>query len=90
MALSRINANSITDDSITVDQIADNAVHGRRNLIINGAMQVAQRATATKPGSGAGVYGTVDRLNLYNTTDGAFTSEQSTESPDGFSNSVQN
>ena len=47
MALSRINANSITDDSITVDQIADTAVHGRRNLVINGAMQIAQRGTAT-------------------------------------------
>ena len=88
MALSRINANSITDDSITVDQIADNAVHGRRNLIINGAMQVAQRATATTTVSGAGVYDTIDRLKLWESTDGAFTSEQSTESPDGFSNSV--
>ena len=24
----------------------DNAIHGRRNLIINGAMQVAQRGTS--------------------------------------------
>ena len=29
------------------DSLADTAVHGRRNHIINGAMQVAQRGTST-------------------------------------------
>jgi len=43
MPLSKIVAKSITDDTITTDQIADTSVHGRRNLIINGAMQVWQR-----------------------------------------------
>ena len=43
MPLSKIVANSITDNTITTDQIADTSVHGRRNLVINGAMQVAQR-----------------------------------------------
>ena len=89
MPLSKIVANSITDNTITTDQIADTAIHGRRNLVINGAMQVAQRATATTTVSGAGVYDTIDRLKLWESTDGAFTSEQSTESPDGFSNSVK-
>ena len=45
MPLSKIVAKSITDDTITTDQIADTSVHGRRNLIINGAMQVWQRGT---------------------------------------------
>ena len=31
---------------ITNASVADNAVHGRRNLVINGAMQVAQRGTS--------------------------------------------
>ena len=62
MALSRINANSITDDSITVDQIADTAVHGRRNLLINGAMQVAARGTSfATMGNGDSQY-TLDRF----------------------------
>ena len=57
MPLSKIVANSITDDTITTDQIADTSVHGRRNLIINGAMQVAQRGTSSTSDS----YRTVDR-----------------------------
>ena len=32
MPLSKIVANSITDNTITTDQIADTSVHGRRNL----------------------------------------------------------
>ena len=64
-------------------------VTGRRNLIINGAMQVAQRGTAATTVSGAGVYDTIDRLKLWESTDGAYTSEQSTEAPDEFSNSVK-
>jgi len=54
-----------------------------RNLIINGAMQVAQRGTAATTVSGAGVYDTVDRFKLFDFTDGAFTSERSTTVPSG-------
>ena len=62
-----------------------------RNMIINGAMQVAQRATSATAVSGAGVYNTIDRLKLWNSSDGAFTSEQSTVVPSGqgFNNSVK-
>jgi len=64
-------------------------VSGRRNLIINGAMQIAQRATAATATGGVSVYRTIDRLKLWEDTDGAYTTEQSTVSPDGFSNSVK-
>ena len=58
-----------------------------RNLIINGAMQVAQRGTSsTNQG-----YKTVDRFRGYHPTMGqlAYTQEQSTDAPDGFSNSYK-
>lgn len=40
----------------------DTAIHGRRNLIINGAMQVAQRGTSQTTGG----YGSIDRFALHN------------------------
>jgi len=62
-----------------------------RNMIINGAMTVAQRTASATTVSGAGVYNTIDRLKLWNFSDGAFTSEQSTVVPSGqgFNNSVK-
>ena len=61
MPLSKIVAKSITDDTITTDQIADTSVHGRRNLVINGAMQVAQRGTSSSTNN----YQSVDRWKMY-------------------------
>ena len=69
----------------------DNAIHGRRNLVINGAMQVAQRGTSST-GISTGGYYTVDRYRLaYNGTPDEleFTQEQSTDAPEGFSNSLK-
>ena len=60
---------------------------GRRNLIINGAMQHFQRATAaTAAGSG---YTTVDRFRGDTSTDGAFTTEKSTDNPFGTGSSLK-
>ena len=92
MALSRINANSITDDSITVDQIADNAVHGRRNLIINGAMQVAQRGTSTSfAHDGTTSAYSLDRFQVVfaNADELDFTVTQDSDAPDDFGNSLK-
>jgi len=74
MALSRIQNNSYEDT----------AVHGVRNLIINGAMQVAQRGTST---TGGGFL--VDRfeLNINNTDNIAITQSQDSSGPSGFANS---
>ena len=58
-----------------------------RNLMINGAMNVAQRGTAAVTTSGAFA---VDRFKTsYNVTGGAFTAQQSTDAPEGFKNSVK-
>ena len=62
-----------------------------RNLIINGAMQVAQRGTS-ETGLTNVTYNTVDRF-FCNTSVGSGslvrTEEQSTDAPDGFSNSLK-
>jgi len=60
---------------------------GARNLIINGAMQVAQRGTSTTNSSGFGV----DRFKgaVGNMDNLVTTYSQSTTAPDGFSNSLK-
>jgi hypothetical protein len=62
---------------------------GRRNLIINGAMQVSQRGTDFNDVAN-GTY-TIDRFKLgKNNTDNAVINiDQVTTSPDGFSNSLK-
>ena len=72
-----------------LSRIYDSSALSNRNLIINGAMQVAQRATSATAVSGAGVYDTIDRLKLWKDNDGAYTSEQSTTAPAGFGTSVK-
>lgn len=61
----------------------DNAVHGRRNLIINGAMQVAQRGTSfASATTGNHIDRFIDVMNL-----GAWTVSQSSDAPAGFAKS---
>ena len=60
---------------------------GRRNLIINGAMQVAQRGTSATNATGG--YTTVDRFFQAGTLGGTFSWEQSSVAPEGFSNSFK-
>ena len=59
---------------------------GRRNLIINGAMQVAQRGSTTI--NGAESYGQVDRFKGYGISGGQFSLAQSTDAPAGFVRSL--
>jgi len=72
-----------------VDSINAGQVGGRRNLIINGAMQVAQRATsasAVHPN-----YVSLDRYMTNASGGGAFTLSQETDTPSGqgFKNSMK-
>jgi len=57
-----------------------------RNLIINGAMQVAQRGTSVTGVTGDG-YQAVDRWRTNSGSLGTFTLSQSTDAPDGFATS---
>ena len=61
--------------------LTNNQIGGRRNIIINGAMMVAQRSTSTQF-SGANGF-VCDRFECSNQTDGAITFSQSTDVPSG-------
>ncbi len=63
MALSTINTNSIADDAVTVPKVTDQVLT-HRNLIINGAMQVAQRGNVAVT-QAATAYGGADRWLMY-------------------------
>jgi len=62
-----------------------------RNLIINGAMQVAQRSQSVSVTDSVRGYQTLDRFeyNTHGTITNVMTMEQSSDSPDGFSNSLK-
>tara|TARA_R100001509_G_scaffold107318_4_gene63763 strand:- start:228 stop:1334 length:1107 start_codon:yes stop_codon:yes gene_type:complete len=65
---------------------------GRRNLIINGAMNVSQRYEATPQTglTGANSRYVADRFNfVHNLTSAVFTAEQEPDAPDGFKNSIK-
>ena len=60
-----------------------------RNLIINGAMQVAQRGTSATAAGASGVY-LIDRFEGFASGGGAYTMEQSTTVPNNtFKNSAK-
>jgi len=78
MALSKITSSSITD----------NAIHGRRNLVINGAMQISQRVGDSS--SSAFNYGaTPDRIRqeAYGGASASF--QRVTDAPTGFKHSLK-
>jgi len=78
MALTKVDQTMVSDQ-----------VFGRRNVVINGSMQVAQRGTQTGLGQSA-AYGATDRFSIVtNNIGGRMTIEQSTDAPNGFGNSVK-
>ena len=76
MALTKVRTGGLTDDAVTTDKLYTPNL-GRRNMIINGAMQIAQRGTsATGLGASDG-YFTVDRFQLnFSSTSARFTMTQ--------------
>ena len=79
MALSKVNPNFVSQTP-----------YGRRNLIINGAMQVAQRGTSVASSSGS-VVRCVDRYRCFTRGAGAATFSQTSTVPtgQGFANSLR-
>jgi hypothetical protein len=83
-----IGTADLAADAVTTAKIADTVNLGRRNLVINGAMNVAQRGTS-KSGITGSAYTTVDRLYIQTGTLGTWTHSQATDAPNGFSNSFK-
>ena len=89
----------IPNNAVTTAKIPNNAVTpakvssnlGRRNLVINGAMQVAQRGTTKTWGQGNAGFGSVDRYKFYNQGGGnqEFVVSQETDAPAGFQYSTK-
>jgi len=91
MALSKILNASVTDSTLTTTKLATPNL-GRRNIVINGAMQVAQRATsATGVGEGTVGYVALDRFRLQKSANppARYTMTQDSNAPAGFANSMK-
>ena len=71
--------------------LTNSQIGGRRNIVINGAMQVAQRGTTGTLNNGGSDFHSADRF--YSSEEGAFTGaftvSNDTDSPAGFSNSTK-
>ena len=92
--MSEIKVNAITDASggntTTVNSVtpSTHTVKGR-NLIINGAMEVAQRGTSHTTSVSTG-YHTVDRIDIGGSSNvGQWTTSQDSDAPDGFTKSFK-
>jgi len=75
-----------------IGEVATNSqIGGRRNIVINGGMQVAQRATQVTGLGASGGYQTVDRwtISVGATSAGRFTIDQISDGPDGIANSTK-
>jgi len=69
--------NATATGTITTPSINGSQIGGRRNIIINGAMQVAQRGTSQASISSAGYY-TIDRFKINTNDAGVWTMSQET------------
>ena len=72
MALTKVDQTMVSDQ-----------VFGRRNLIINGSMRVAQRGTSSTSVSSGGDYLTIDRFRFSMSSAGIWDISQSTTVPSG-------
>jgi hypothetical protein len=84
--VSGTTAQDLTVDNINTTSINSGQTSGRKNLIINGAMQVSQRGTSTTTNGYL-----IDRFrsNLGGMDQLAFTMSQSTDAPSGFRKSLK-
>ena len=68
--------------------LTNSQIGGRRNIVINGAMQCSQRSTSATSITSTG-YHALDRFKLLYTDAGTWTMSQSSTTPNGFANSLK-
>ena len=89
----KTSGSGVTIDSLNVKDggIGGHQIGGRRNIVINGAMQVAQRATSETGLGASSKYSTLDRFKItIGNTAGRFTMSQSSVTDlEGFSNALK-
>jgi len=91
-----VDAGTLATNSVDSAELVDGAVDdshmasisGRKNMIINGAMQIDQRATSKTSVTSTG-YHTLDRWKLDNSGLGTFTMSRSADAPSGFYSSLK-
>ena len=90
-----VDEGTLATDSVTAAKIPasleNTFVSGRKNMVINGAMNVAQRGTSTT-GVGTTGFFACDRVKLYaggGSSSSRYTVTQSTDSPTGFNYSYK-
>ena len=92
MSIVRLGAKAIDTTDPVLGQVlssTDGVVLGRRNMIINGDMRIAQRGTSATGINTSGYY-TVDKVDVaMSTTAGEFTQSQVTDAPEGFSHALK-
>ena len=83
-----LDSDQIGTGAITAAKLDVGQIGGRRNIIINGAMQVAQRGTSGTSANSISYY-TVDRFNFRGEPTGVYTIAQDTDAPVNFKNSTK-
>jgi hypothetical protein len=79
---------TITGDVTITGDLVPSTPLSHRNMVINGGMNVAQRATSVTSTNSTS-YHTVDRFNFRGGATGVYTIEQSTDAPANFKNSTK-
>ena len=85
MAIDKVTSAAITDGTITSSDLASGTIENQsafKNIIINGDMSVAQRATSASSLTSSG-YHALDRFRCVIVTAGTWTISQSTTVPSG-------
>ena len=99
LGASAVDATALASNAVTTAKIADDAVTSAKsdgsigvgkNVIINGAMSLAQRGTSVTGIGASHGYFTCDRWYIYSTNNaGRLTMSQDTDAPEGFSKSLK-